>query len=191
MRKETIVARMLKGLLILSMALAPLLGCESLAEAMKPTTVERVTYKPVAKPGWKGQTIFIDFDSNYSIWGSSVARNLSLSIRDQLIEGVVEDQIFKVQDRNTGAKYLYRISVDIANPVIRASSNGVIQYISATFRIKSYDKQGNLVTAKTRDVEYKAPAFTVASGDSQQKLMDNYAHNAAEGIRQTMYESLK
>ncbi len=190
MIKKMSALRTLAATTLAAVACLAVSGCESLGEAMKPTAVERVTYKPVAKPEWKDQTIFIDFDVNTNIWGSEVASSLSLNIRDKLIEGTVEDKIFHVQDQNTGAKYLYRIWIVIADPVITVSANGVIQGISATFRIKSYDKKGNLVTAKTREERYKAPSFTVASGDSQRKLLDDFAHNAAEGIRQTMYESL-
>ncbi len=191
MNKRIGTLRALAAMVALSAAFLAATGCESLAEAMKPTAVERVAYKPEAKPAWKGQTIFIDFDVNTNVWGSEVASELSFNIRDTLVEKVVEDKIFHVQDKNTGAKYMYRIWIVIADPVITASRNGVIQGISATFRIKTYDKKGNLVTAKTREERYKAPAFTVATGDSQRKLLNDFAHNAAEGIRQTMYESLK
>jgi hypothetical protein len=67
MSKKTVVLRSFAAMSLISAAFLAAMGCESLAEAMKPTAVERVTYKPEAKPGWKGQTIFIDFDVNTNI----------------------------------------------------------------------------------------------------------------------------
>lgn len=179
------------GSFVLALCLISLTGCAGLAEMLKPTTVERVDYKPVAKPEWKDKTIYIDFDSNYGIWSNMYASELSQNIKDDLIESVVEDKIFHVQDKQTSAKYLYKIEVRIANPVITTSSSGVIQSISASFRIKSYDAKDNLVIAKTREVRYEAPMLTVTTSGSQQKLIDNYIHNASQGIRETLYESLK
>lgn len=191
MRKDIAARRFLLVVTSLSVVLIGLTGCQSLKNTFKPTTIERITYKPEAKSEWKDQTIFIDFDVRKNAWRGATASSLSTNIRDQLIEGVVEDKIFHVQDQNTGARYLYRIWIEIADPVISVSSNGVIEGISATFRIKSYDEKGNLVTAKTRVEQYKSPAFTVSINDSQRKLLDDFAHNAAEGIKQTMYEGLK
>lgn len=191
MRKEIAARRLFLAVTALSVVTIGLMGCETLKNTFKPTAIERVTYKPEPKSEWKDQTIFIDFDVRKNAWRGQGANSLSMNIRDKLIEGVVEDNIFHVQDQNTGARYLYRIWIDIADPEISFSSNGVIEGISATFRIKSYDKNGNLVTAKTREERYKSPAFTVSINDSQRKLLDDFAYNAAEGIRQTMYEGLK
>ncbi|POR04161.1 hypothetical protein AU468_04085 [Alkalispirochaeta sphaeroplastigenens] len=175
---------LLAGALVLS-------SCESLSEIFKPTEIERVEYVPTARPEWEGQTIYIDFEVAGGIWRYSYASGLSQSIRDQLIEDIVSDGIFKVQDRRTGADYMFKTEVRIANPVIQVSDNDVIRSISATFRIRTYDRNDNLVTAKTRDVRYDAPSFTVTVNDSQQKLVENYAYNAAQEIRQAVYESFE
>lgn len=195
MKMKSDIAVVSKRLIIVIVVLAGgllLAGCETLKEVLKPTTIERVEYEPTAKPEWEGQTVYIDFDNNYSLWSNSYMSGLSESIRDQLIEAVIEDQIFKVQDkRTTGTEYLYRIEVRISNPVISTSSSGVIQSISASFRIKTYDSSDNLVIAKTREVRYDSPAFTVSTGNSQRQLVDDFAYNAFQEIRQIMYESLK
>ncbi|WP_146049386.1 hypothetical protein [Alkalispirochaeta sphaeroplastigenens] len=182
--------RLLTGLVLLAGALV-LSSCESLSEIFKPTEIERVEYVPTARPEWEGQTIYIDFEVAGGIWRYSYASGLSQSIRDQLIEDIVSDGIFKVQDRRTGADYMFKTEVRIANPVIQVSDNDVIRSISATFRIRTYDRNDNLVTAKTRDVRYDAPSFTVTVNDSQQKLVENYAYNAAQEIRQAVYESFE
>ena len=191
MRKNDFAFSRRTGLVVIMLVIVALAGCSSLQDMLKPTTVEQVNYKPVAKPEWKDKTIYIDFDTNYGIWDNLYASDLSLNIKDDLIESVVEDKIFHVQDKMTTAKYLYKIEVRIANPVITTNSSGVIQSISATFRIKSYDVKGNLVIAKTREVRYDAPMLTVTTTNSQQTLIKNYIHNASQGIRETMYESLK
>jgi len=169
---------LLTGILVLA-------GCASLQEALKPTAIEEVNYKPVAKPAWK------DFRYSDVYWRYDFAANLSERIRDGLVEGLVEDKIFKVQDKPTGAKYLYKVGIDITNPLIQVSSAGTIQHMSATFRIKTYDAKDNLITAKTRDVVYDAPMVTIAVNNSQDKLLNAYIHNASEDIRKTFYESLK
>lgn len=168
-------------------------GCASMAslqDALKPTAIEKVDYKPTAKPAWKGKTIFVDFDYSSVYWRYDFAANLSQQIRDSVIEGLVEDKIFKVQDRVTAGKYFYRVEIRIASPVIKLRSGSTIDSISATFRIKIYDASNNLITAKTRDVRYDAPMLTVSVNNSQQTLLDNYIHNAGEEIRKTFYESL-
>ena len=165
-------------------------GCETLGNLFQPTTVDRVEYVPTPKPEWEDETIFIDFDAGYVTWYYAYASQLSETIRDQLIEDIVEDGIFKVQDRRTGADYLYKVEVRIENPLIEVS-NDVIQSISATFNVRTYDREDNLVTAKTREVRYDAPAFNVTVNDSQRELVDNYAYNAAQQIRREVYESFE
>lgn len=161
-----------------------------LQEALKPTAIDKVDYKPKAKSAWMGKAIFVDFDYSSVYWRYDFASGLSQRIRDSVIEGLVEDKIFKVQDRLSAGKYLYKVEVRIASPVISMRSGSTIDSISATFRIKIYDASNNLVTAKTRDVRYDAPMITVSVNDSQQKLLDTYIHNAGEEVRKTFYESL-
>jgi hypothetical protein len=189
MRRNNVVKFLVGGLLLASAVF--LSGCASLQEALKPTAIEEVNYKPVAKSAWKGASISIDFRYSNVYWRYDFAANLSERIRDGLVEGLIEDKIFKVQDKPTGAKYLYKVGIDIASPSIQVSSAGTIQHMSATFRIKIYDAKDNLITAKTRDVVYDAPMVTIAINNSQEKLLNNYIHNAAEDIRKTFYESLK
>ena len=155
------------------------------------TNVPRSVYKPICKPAWKGKTIFIDFDTNYGIWNNAYASNLSEQIRDQLIEGIVEDGCFNIQDISTGTSYLYKVGVRIANPSITVSEDGAIRHISAAFQIKTYNNKNNLITAKTRNVTYDAPAFVVTVNNSQEVLLQNYAHNVSLEIRKTVYDSFK
>lgn len=164
-------------------------GCAELENLLKPTSVERTSYKPVCKKSWKGQTIYIDFETSGSYW--RYASNLAYEIRDQLIEDVVEDGCFHVQDSRTGAKYAYKVGVRVASPQVSADRQGVISQVSAQFRIKTYDGRDNLVKAMTRDVEYKRPVFVVVSGDSQSKLLSDYASNVSVEIRKLFYASLK
>ncbi|SIQ41029.1 hypothetical protein SAMN05920897_108102 [Alkalispirochaeta americana] len=188
--RKGVRGRLLVALIFLAGALV-LSSCETLSEMFQPTEIERVEYVPTAKPEWEGQTIYIDFEVASGIWRYNYASGLSQSIRDQLIEDVVSDGIFNVQDRRTGADYMFKTEVRIANPVIQVSDNDVIRSISATFRVRTYDRDDNLVTAKTREVRYDAPSFTVTVNDSQQKLVENYAYNAAQEIRQIVYESFE
>lgn len=171
-------------------------GCETnmakVKDMMKPTSIEREKYNPPCKKSWKGKTIYIDFDTTAS-WYYSYASGLSAQIRDQLIEDVVDNGCFKVQDYGSGYRgkgFNYRVHVVIARPKIRMK-NKVIRDISATYRIKIYNKNNNLIKAKTSAVKYKAPSLVVSSGDSQQKLLENYAYNVSVAIRKAMYTSLK
>lgn len=198
MKKLKVVSNFsnLLNLIIILVGIVLLNGCvsvrESLAEMFKPTTIERVHYEPVGKPEWEGQTIYIDFDAGYSSWYYDFASNLSTDIRDSLIEDIIEDQIFNVQDRvKQSAKYLYKIDVNIDNPKIGTTNSNIIKTISATFRIKIYDSKDNLITSKKREVRYDAPALTVSVNDSQQTLLNNYVYNASQEIRRSIYESLK
>lgn len=173
---------------ILCTSLVLLSGCAELEKIFKPTSVELVSYKPVCKKSWKGQTIYIDFETSGSYW--RYASDLAYQIRDKLIEDVVEDGCFHVQDRNTGTKYVYKVGVRVASPYVAVDQQDVISAVSAQFRIKTYDSRDNLVKAMTRDVEYKRPIFVVVSGDSQSKLLSNYANNVSVEIRKLFYASL-
>ena len=168
---------------------ALLSGCAELDNLLKPTTVEQTSYKPVCAKSWKGQTIYIDFETSGSYW--RYASNLAYEIRDKLIEDVVEDGCFHVQDRKTGTNYVYKVGVRVASPQVSANQQGVISQVSAQFRIKTYDNRDNLVKAMTRDVEYKRPMFVVVSGNSQSKLLSNYASNVSVEIRKLFYASLQ
>lgn len=161
-----------------------------LSKALKPTSIERDDSVTECDRAWKGKTIFIDFDTSRSYWRYHYASNLAQSIKDTLIEDIVEDGCFHVQDRRSRQKYAYRVGVRIGSPFIKAN-NGAIKKISATFRIKTYDSRDNLITAKTRKVKYDAPIFTLTVNDSQEELIENYAHNVAVNIREAVYESLK
>ncbi len=162
----------------------------SVSDAFKPTSIEKISYKAVCKPEWKGKTVFIDFDVNRTWWGFGYGSTLAYSIRDKLMEDVVEDGCFKVQDKKTGQKYAYKIGITIGNPVVDVSNN-VINNVSGEFRIKTYDHADDLITAKSRDVAWKRPFFVIAINDSQQQLLKDYSYNASVSIRQTFYESLK
>jgi hypothetical protein len=182
------------SLIILFTSLVFFPSCASLNKVLagiKPTGVERVSFKPTCKPSWKGKTIYIDFDTNSGIWYHSFASNLSQNIRDQLIEDVVEDGCFHIQDISTGMRYSYKVGVIIANPLIRVSGRNVIQSIQANFRIKTYDGNNNLITAMTRPVKYVAPSLTITINDSQDELLANYAYNVSVDIRKTVYASFK
>lgn len=167
------------------------------------TTIDKKSFKVKCKRNWKGKNIFIDFDTN-ALWGDYLASaDITSRIRDQLIEDVVEDQCFKVFDGSGGGArnaYLYKVSVKIANPRIRYRSNAygrgagpdqAIDGIHATFRIKTLDSGNRLITARSREVEYKSPALVVTVGDSQNELINNFAHNASQTIRQEFYKSLR
>ena len=159
-------------------------------ETLKPTKIDRESYKPTCKKEWLGKTIYIDFDTTRSCWDYRYASNLALTIRDRLIEDVVEDGCFHVQDVRTGKRYSYMVGVTIANPSMQVN-NRTIRHVSAAFRIKTYDSQDNLITAKTRDVKYDSPAFTVSVNNSQDELLENYAYNVSVNIRKEVYESFK
>jgi hypothetical protein len=183
----------LKSLLILGV-LITLPGCDSInkfLKSIKPTSIERVNYSAMCKKHWKGKTIFIDFDTNYGIWYNHYASNLTENIKDNLIEGIVDDGCFHIQDRLTNAKYSYKAGVRIANPRIRTTSRGSITSISANFRIKTYDQRGNLITAKTRKVDYDSGMIKITINNSDEELVDNFAYNASVAIRKTVYESFK
>lgn len=165
-------------------------GCGDLSELLTPTTIDRDEFKPVCKKSLKGKTIYIDFKTA-SYWYHRYASDLAYTIKDRLIEDVVEDGCFKVQDTyQYRKKYAYKVSVRIANPKIKVSKNGVIKRISATYRIKTYDNRENLIKAKTRDVTYNSPMLTVAVNDSQNELLNNYAYNASVEIRKAVYDSV-
>jgi len=170
--------------------LALLSSCADLNNLFKPTNVDRISFIPECKNEWKGKTIFIDFAANRSYWSHRYASNLAYEIKDKLMEDVVEDGCFHVQDKKTGARYTYKVGVRVASPVIK-SKNGFINSVSASYRIKTYDSRGNLVKAKTRTIKYKRPMFVVVSGDSQSELLLNYAHNVSVEIRKIVYKSLR
>jgi len=185
----------IKKLIFLSTPLFLLSGCanmeglSNISNLLKPTTVAQVTFKPVCKKSWHRKTIFIDFKTNHSYW--RYASNLAVQIKDQLMEDVIEDGCFHVQDRNTGRRYFYKVGVRVANPHILVNQRSIISKVSARYRIKTYDHRGNLVTAMTRDVSYKRPMFVVVTSDSQSELLSNYAHNVSVEIRKAFYKSLR
>ena len=157
-----------------------------ISNLLKPTSVDQVTYTPVCEKSWIGKTVFFDFETNHSYW--QYASDLAEQIKDQLIEDVVEDGCFHVQDRSTGAHYAYKVGIRIFNPHVSVDRQRVISQVSAQFRIKTYDRKDNLVKAITRDVSYKRPMFAVVVGDSQSKLLSNYANNVSVEIRKLYYK---
>lgn len=167
------------------------------------TTIDKKNFKLKCKRGWKGKNIFIDFDTN-AMWGDwQASADITSRIRDQLIEDVVEDQCFNIYDGGSGGArgaYLFKVSIKVANPRVfyreTAYGRGVgydrpIDRIYATFRIKTYDSVNRVITAKSREVEYKSPMLVVTVNDSQRELVSNYAHNASQAIRQEFYKSLR
>lgn len=163
-------------------------ACAELEKIFKPTSVERDTYQPECKRSWKGKTIYIDFRTNSYYWNHRYASGLAAGIRDKLIEDIVEDGCFNVQDTRSRRNYLYKVSVRITSPRIRVR-NRIIQHVSAAFRVKTYDSRNNLITAKTRRVKYDAPQFVMAINNSQEELLENYAYNVSIRIRKSIYQS--
>lgn len=185
--------RMAMAALCIACVVSTLGSCAGfdLQEILKPTKIEKVTYKPTAKPKWKGQTVYIDFESTSGIWYYAFASNLNNRIRENLVEGMVDDKIFTIKDKRITKGFMYRIEVRIANPkIVVAKKTDVIRSMSATFRIKIYDAKNNLIASKMRDVSYNAPTIAVSVGNSQDELVSNYAWNSAQEIRQLIYESL-
>lgn len=176
---------------LIAMLLLALPGCENLPDALKPTSVDRTTYKPVCKPTWKGQDLFIDFDVTRNYWGYRYATQLASDIRAKLEEDIVEDGCFKIVDYRAAKNFKYKVGVFIANPYIKADRDNVISQISADFNIKTYDRKGYLITSKLRNVAYHRPLLAIVSGDSQQKLLSDYAYNVSQTVREQVYASFK
>jgi len=188
--------KLLLYMVLMASAAVIFTGCETnmakVKDMLKPTSIEREKYNPSCKKSWKGKTMYIDFDTTAS-WYYSYASGLSAQIRDQLVEDVVDNGCFKVQDYGSGYRgknFDYRVHVVVARPKITMQRN-VIRKISATYRIKIYNKNNNLIKAKTSAVKYDAPSLVVSSGNSQQVLLENYAYNVSVAIRKAMYTSLK
>ncbi len=190
MNSRIITRRSVFVIFALLTAFIAVMGCATTDPEPKPAAAARATNGTGPKPEWKGQTLVIDFDVGTNVWGNDAAGGLSPSIKQNLIDGVADDDLFRVQDQGAAAKYLYKVSIVIADPIITLSNDRKIQGISATFRIKSYDKKGNLVAAKTCGAQRKIPAASVASEDTQRKLLEEFARDAAADIKRTMYESL-
>lgn len=193
-QKDSINFLKLITLIAIFIGLVPLssdaFGLKDLKNALKPTKVERITYSPKCKKEWKGKTVFIDFDTSRAYWNHRYASGLALDIRDGLIEDFVNDGCFHVQDRRTNKRYAYRIHVAITNPSLKVR-RGIIKKVSAAFRLKTYDRKDNLITAKTRRVKYERPMLVVASGDSQSELLENYAYNVSVEIRKAVYKGFR
>ena len=174
--------------IILSVALFS--GCAQLQELLPaPTNVDRDIYQPECKSSWKNKTVFIDFNTTHYYWRHEYATSLATDIRDKLMEEIVDDGCFNVQDTRSSTKYYYKIGIRIGSPSILVKK-GVLNKISAKFRIKTYDGKNNIIKAASRTVEYERPAFVVVVNDSQEELLENYTSNVSTRIREAFYQSI-
>ena len=188
MRKRVRVYRSSFVMVVLLVAFAAT-ACASTDAAAKSPPEELTANREGPNPEWKGQTLSIDFDVGTNVWGNEAAEGLSPRIKRNLMDGIAEDDLFLVQDQVNGAKYLYKITIVTADPVITLNNDRLIQGISATFRIKAYDKKGTPVSTKVCGVQSKAPASTTTE-ESQRKLLEDFTLDAAAKIKLTMYASL-